>query len=164
LLGACSSVNSASDPLPTPPPAVRITDSTTVWGKRPSYDPKGQYFIQVAAPNLHMWVRLLTHNVAATLDLLVNRDGTVQDAAVVESSGDPKTDVAVMAMYRHARYSLPLGPDAPAPYVVRQRFVSKGDANAGTAFFDENPDRYHANTVFNDHPTGAPLPTPTSRP
>jgi TonB family protein len=59
------------------------------------------------------------------IELLVNRDGRVQKMAVVSSSGDAATDQMAMSMYRNARYSLTLTPDAPAPYVVREIVVFK---------------------------------------
>jgi hypothetical protein len=121
LLGACSSINPASARHPTPPVPVRLANRATIWGEQPSYDEKGQYFVNVIVPKLHV----LVPDGTTTLDLLVNRDGTVQKTAVVASCGNRTTDLSVAAMYGKARYSLPLGPDGPATYVVRQTFSFK---------------------------------------
>ncbi len=141
LLGACSSLKTSRAPLPTPPAAVRTADQPTVWGTLPSYSTMGQYFVPLRS------TRVARVNAAgqgtAVLDLLVNRDGTVKDAAIVTSSGAEKTDLAAEEMCRQARYSLPLGPDAPAPYVVRlavtikSRIVAQND---GPVYFNLNND------------------------
>ena len=126
LLGACSSFTWDSAWHPVPPPAVRIADRLSAWGEQPSYEGKGQYFYHMSRPFSHQYAL----NGITILELLVNRDGTVQKMAVVSSSGDISTDRMALSMYWHARYSLPLGPDDAAPYVVRETVVFKGVATA----------------------------------
>jgi TonB family protein len=121
LLGACSSFRS---PPPvakrTVPPAVRAENKITTFGELPSYDPRGQYFKLYTS--LREYERAL--NGRAVVDVIVNADGTVQDAAIFESSGDPAVDEMALRLYKNSRYSLRLSPGDPAPYVVRQQFLA----------------------------------------
>jgi TonB family protein len=123
LVGACSSVSSSVYPssaqLPTPP-AVRTADLDTAWGKRPSYDHKGQHFYPVKQPRINF--RNLPGSGTAVVDVLVNRDGTVQDLKLVTSSGNRQSDLLAVEVLRNSRYSLDLTPELPAPYVVREKF------------------------------------------
>jgi len=116
LLGACSSATQYSARLPKAPPAVRVADRVTVWGERPAYDQKGQYFFSSTRRSSDD----LPPQGTATIDLLVNRSGRVKDVAIVTSSGNPKLDRAFIVTYRHSHYSLRLRSDAAAPYVVRE--------------------------------------------
>lgn len=148
LLGACSNMNSDGARFPVPPAPVRIADRSTNWGPQPSYDGKGQYFYHMSRLSSHEYML----NGVAVLDLLVNRDGTVQKMAVVSSSGDISTDQMATGMYAHARYSLPLGPDDPAPYVVRETVVFKkgGVLVNGSAY---GPSDYSSTDYY---PTSSP--------
>ncbi len=147
LLGACSSINPAGARRPAPPAPIRIADRSTIWGELPSYDEKGQYFYHMSRLSSHQYKL----DGVAVLDLLVNRDGTIQKMAVVASSGDAATDQMAMSMYRHARYSLPLEPDAPASYVVRQTIVFRNVAtNNGSAY---GPSDYSSSDYY---PTSSP--------
>jgi TonB family protein len=130
LLGACSST------LPTPAgklaavptgPAVRIENRLTAWGEMPSYEPKGHFFQGLRAPG--GGASSLTGEV--TLDFLINPDGTIQDSAIFSSSGQPKLDRAALARFKHARYTLRLGPDDPAPHVVRLTVGFKAEPDRG---------------------------------
>jgi len=123
LLGACSSFRS---PPPvakrTVPPAVRAENKITAFGEFPSYDPQGQYF------KLLIGIREYEAGLSgrAVVDVIVNADGNVQDAAIFESSGDPEVDKMALRVYKNSRYSLRLSPGDPAPYVVRQEFAPRG--------------------------------------
>lgn len=130
LLGACSSAQSAKTATkPAPPPAARAESKVTSFGEFPSYDPRGQHF------------KLLTHRRdyeavkegRAVVDVIVNADGTVQDAAIFESSGDPTFDEMAIRLYKNSRYSLRLAPGDLAPYVVRQNFETRQGAPLNTA-------------------------------
>jgi len=129
LLGACSSVTQTTAQLPKTPPAVRVADRDTAWGMRPSYDPKGQTFVVLfRGPAVHQEAKSddgALHNGTATVDILVNRDGTVADAKISASSGDEMVDHAALRIYWNSRYTLQLGHDDPAPYVVSQTVVLK---------------------------------------
>ncbi|RXK55819.1 energy transducer TonB [Oleiharenicola lentus] len=122
LLGACSSFRS---PPPvaqrTVPPAVRTENKVTAFGEFPSYDPRGQYF--------KLYTQRREYEVGlkgrAVVDVIVNADGTVQDAVIFESSGDDDYDQMAIRLYKNSRYSLRLSPGDPAPYVVRKEFVTR---------------------------------------
>lgn len=130
LLGACSSFQS---PAPSAkrevPTAVRAENKITAFGEFPSYDPRGQYFKLFAALREYE-LGLSGH---AIVDVIVNADGTVQDAAIFESSGDPEFDQMALRLYRNSRYSLRLSPGDPAPYVVRQDFTNRNTLHVNTA-------------------------------
>jgi len=55
---------------------------------------------------------------SVVVDILVNRDGTVRDVAIVKSSGNDAVDDAALARARAFRYLAKIHPDDPAPYVV----------------------------------------------
>jgi hypothetical protein len=118
LLGACSTAMQYSARLPKPPPPVRVANRATVWGERPAYEQSGQYFFS----SVRRSVADLPPQGTGTIDVLVDRDGAVQDAIVVTSSGSPILDHAFIDVYRHSHYSLRLGSDAAAPHVVRETF------------------------------------------
>jgi TonB family protein len=149
LLGACSSFRTARVPLPTPPAAVRIADQPSAWGTLPSYSTMGQYFVPLQSS------RQTRANIVpsgtAVLDVLVNHDGSVKDAAIVTSSGIEKTDLAAAEMCRQARYSLPLGPDAPAPYVVRLTVAIKNRAVAQNDSKDVGPVYFNLYNEYGPH-------------
>lgn len=127
LLGGCSSM-SVSRLSPTAP-GVSVAKRSSTWGEVPSYNVRGQSFN--FASRYTPWD--VPGNSVVAVDLLVNRDGTVRDAAVVASSGERSTDKEVVYLYRNARYSLRLAADDPAPYVVRQKVVLRPLAlNAGS--------------------------------
>jgi TonB family protein len=120
LLGACATSRIAERDSPPPAP-IRLADRLSPWGELPCYDAKGQYFVQLALPGPDQFPL----NGSTVVDLLVDRDGTVLEGAVIESSGSHRMDLTALTMYRHARYSLPLSHDGAAPYVVRQLVTFK---------------------------------------
>ena len=125
LLGACDHIIVTQ--LPKTPPAVRIADQDSAWGKRPSYDPSGQYLL---VPTLRLVSNFgsdtdaIRHTGTTTLEMLVNRDGSVSDAKVVASSGDNVVDNTALALCRQGHYSLTLSRKDPAPYVVSHIVLS----------------------------------------
>jgi TonB family protein len=114
LLSACSTSSSNSVQAPTGP-AIPAGNKVTQWGELPSYEPAGHHFSGVTAPHLGP----LQVNGELKLDLLVNPDGTIQDIAIFESSGDKVVDQIAASAFKKARYSLRLSANDPAPYVVR---------------------------------------------
>ena len=155
LLGACSTAYTtarAPGPWSHPtPPAVRLADANTYFGERPSYDLKGQYFDRVSWPNQ----RVFALDGTATLDLLIDRDGLVQKAAVVVSSGNAAIDQSATNMYWHALYSLKLGPADAAPHVVRmtvdfRRFASANKSSRGGINYNDGINTGYAPSTAND--------------
>jgi TonB family protein len=130
LLGACSSFQNASHFARNPvPPAVRAENKVTTFGEFPSYQQEGQYF-KLFVPRRDSEAAL--HG-RAVVDVIVNADGTVQDAVIFESSGDRDLDQMAVRLYKNSRYSLRLSRGDPAPYVVRQEFVTRGSGYVNTA-------------------------------
>jgi TonB family protein len=119
LLGACSTTRTSTKH--NVPPPVRAENKITAFGEFPSYDPRGQHF--------KLYVQRRDYEVLlegrAVVDVIVNADGTVQDAVIFESSGDDDYDQMAIRLYKNSRYSLRLAPGDPAPYVVRQEFVTR---------------------------------------
>ena len=105
--------------VPQTPAPVQLASRATAWGELPTYDRKGQFFV-IGAPPVS---RNFPADGTVTIDLLVNRDGTVRAAKVTESSGDMNADRAAIDLYRNARYTLKLADSDPAPYVVSQTVV-----------------------------------------
>lgn len=64
------------------------------------------------------------------VDILVDRDGTVRDVAVVKSSGRADVDAAAVVRARALRYAAKIHPDDPAPYVV-PGFTIRFDGSIG---------------------------------
>ena len=121
LLCACSSFQSSSAfARRSVPPPVRAENKLTAFGEFPSYDPTGQYF----KPHATRRGYEVVHDGRVVVDVIVNADGTIQDAAIVESSGNPEFDETALRLYKHSRYSLRLTRADPAPHVVRQEFIS----------------------------------------
>jgi TonB family protein len=118
LLAACSSIKPPQPLSSAPPHPVLTGNRVTVWGEFPSYETTGHYF------QLHnRRPRNLALSGHAVVDILVNADGTIRDAAIFESSGDPEVDALALRLYKTSRYSLRLPSGQPAPHVVRQDFL-----------------------------------------
>lgn len=116
LLSACSSQRPPElSTLPSPPP-VLAGNKVTIWGELPSYENRGYYFQNLQRSNL-----VEPFRGQLVLDLKVAADGRVMDSTVFESSGDESVDRAMQNVHKKARYTLRLGPDDPAPYVVRYK-------------------------------------------
>jgi len=78
------------------------------------------------------------------VDLLVERDGTVRDVALRNSSGIPQVDKGVTAEFKDARSRLVLAPTDPAPYVIRYALAlavadNSSDAHNDYHFVDDRP-------------------------
>jgi TonB family protein len=119
LLGSCNHIIVTQ--VPQTPSPVQLANRDTAWGEMPTYDPKDQFFV-IGTPSRF---RNFPTDGTVTIDLLVNRDGTVRAVKVSESSGDMKADRAAIDLYRNARYTLKLAGSDPAPYVVTQKVVLK---------------------------------------
>ncbi len=146
LLGACSSAQSRqSAAKPATPAAVRTENKVTAFGEFPSYDPRGQKF-KAFTGRRDTEIDLRGR---AVLDVIVNADGSVMDVAIFESSGNPAYDEMALRLFRNSRYSLRLAPGEPAPYVVRQEFVTKSNATAHTPS-STGPDYTDTSSKYSD--------------
>ncbi len=117
MQSACSSFKPPQPLSSAAAEPVRTGNRVTVWGEFPSYETTGHYF---RLDNRRHRIRGL--NGHAVVDVLVNADGTIRDAAIFESSGTPEVDALALRLYKHSRYSLRLASGHPAPHVVRQDF------------------------------------------
>jgi TonB family protein len=115
LVGACSSQPKTAAHPPGVPPKV-TGKRTTAWGELPTYDGAGHYFTHIKRPRMP---GALDAPKSVTLDIVVNADGSVEDATVTASSGDLVLDRTALACLIGARYTLKLAPDNPAPFVVQ---------------------------------------------
>lgn len=119
LVGACSSPTKPTAQKPGGP-AKSTGTRPTAWGELPTYDQAGHSF-DLSPKKLR--VPVADHTQWVTLDVMVNTDGSVEDATIRQSSGNPVVDRTVLAAYIGTHYSLKLGPTDPAPYVVQQAIV-----------------------------------------
>jgi len=118
LVGACSSPTPTAQKPGGPPKSTG--SRPTVWGELPTYAQAGHSF-NLSPEKLR--VPVADHTQWVTLDVVVNADGSVKDATIRQSSGNPVVDRTVLAAYIGTHYSLKLGPTDPAPYVVQQAIV-----------------------------------------
>lgn len=88
----------------------------TAWGVLPTYSVTGQRFTFARLPRPSLTAQARK---PVTLDVLVNADGSVEDATITASSGNAVADLATLASFIGARYSLQPGDDYPAPFVVQ---------------------------------------------
>src|SRR5690348_12285922 len=125
LLGACSSFQQirydtsvGSDGFARPTGML-----ATEWGKLPTYShqPTELRQLQSQFSRFPIWIAGIDNT--ATVDLLVNRDGTVRDVAIVESSGDPRKDSTIKPHLDGVRIETKIAPQDPAPYVFRTKVV-----------------------------------------
>jgi TonB family protein len=113
LVGACSSPTKSTHKPGKPP--VLTGKLATAWGELPTYNTSGYGFVLTRQPLLPAGP---LKGKTVDVDVMVNADGSVEDATVRTSSGDARIDHAVLASFIGARYSLKVGPGNPAPYVV----------------------------------------------
>ena len=126
----------------------------TVWGVLPTYDVPGQRFTFARVPPATVNLSGLK---SVTLDVLINADGAVKEAAVASSSGDPATDTAALATFKNARYSLAPGDDYPSPFVVQHKITFVPHLPPGTTYLSAN----RSPTKPNRKPSGPPVNTGT---
>lgn len=125
LLGACTS----SQPLSNTSAAVsngyaqKTGELTTAWGKLPAYSHQLTDLRQFKQQFSWLPVVFAGIDNTATVDVLVNRDGTVRDVSIIESSGDPVKDSTVMTRLAGVRITTKIAPEDPAPYVFRTLVV-----------------------------------------
>ena len=150
LLGACSSLQTGARYI-TPPAPIPTGTRATAWGNLPTYDQRGHYFVNLSGRPL-----VNAFDATVVFDVLVQRDGKVQDVSLRQSSGNENVDRQTMARVKTARYTMNLGPDDPAPYVVNQTIVYRTDS-----FYANRGGIDPANQKYL---TGPPPPTPESIP
>jgi len=134
LLGACSSTQTASRPQPLP--AQSAGTLHTAWGELPTYRTEGSEFPFVLTPYPAFAApEELRADDAPVVDVLVARDGSIQDVKVHTSSGFETVDAYAVNRFIGARARLEIAPTDPAPYVIRQTMKYTEDSLAyGTSY------------------------------
>ena len=112
--GACSAIAESTGELSLESLGTR----RTAWGVLPTYQVSGQHFSFTRLPRPSIATLAIR---PVTVDVLVNAEGAVQDATITSSSGSPAADLAVLASFIGARYSLHPGDNYPTPFVVQHR-------------------------------------------
>jgi TonB family protein len=125
LLCGCSSTQSRSSIKGGSDYAQSTGSRASAWGDLPTY-------AQLGPPSFGSAVRAgpdLRLEGSVTVDLLVERDGSVRDVSIVKSSGDPAVDQAAKGRARGMRFNAKIHPNDPAPYLVPS-FVVRFDPGA----------------------------------
>jgi TonB family protein len=130
LAGGCSSVL-------FPPKFTSMVD--TPWGELPHYDQKWQNFYDTKRLPPHL--RNDAWKGRAKVAVMVNRDGTVRDARLVESSGQQLIDAAILYSLQGARYTLKLAADDEAPYFVRETIKYDPDDRSSIGYVNVTMDK-----------------------
>ena len=115
MVAGCSSPDAKTKMHATEPEYAPSTGlCASPWGDLPTYKQPARAAVRSEFRPVQ------THNLKGTVvvDILVNRDGTVREVAVVKSSGKPDVDAAAVARARAFRFAAKIHPDDPAPYVV----------------------------------------------
>lgn len=148
LLGACTSSQSLghTSAAGSNGYAQKTGELATTWGKLPTYSLQPTDLRQFK--DQFSWLPVFFAGIdnTALVDVLVDRDGTVRDVSIIESSGDPEKDSTVQPRLAGVRIMTKIAPKDPAPYVLRTLVV-----------FSKNPWDTHisANNYFRpDHYTG----------
>lgn len=85
----------------------------TAWGDLPTYQ------VELRQLPVHRAPPPRGLNGTVTMDLLVDRDGSVKEMAIVQSSGDARIDHTVQSEFVGARFATKIAPGDPAPYAFR---------------------------------------------
>ena len=159
LVGACSSPQSSLNQNTQPVPALANGTVETRWGALPTYsgDKASPIILNpLKIPNLRPEYKV-------DVDLLVERDGTVSEVYLRNSSGFPEVDKAVAAQFKEARSRLVLAPSDPAPYVLRyalaRTVAMADDTTSGIPLSSPNDYRF-----VNDRPMGTGQPVAGDHP
>lgn len=106
----------------------------TAWGELPTYSHQPADLREFKGRFSWLPVLLAGIDNTATVDVLVNRDGTVRDVAIVGSSGNPAKDSTVKPSLDGVRITTKIAPEDPAPYVLRTLVVFHKFPAYGPAF------------------------------
>jgi TonB family protein len=115
LLGGCASSPSTGRKGYAP----QTGELATKWGKLPTYRHQSAELREFKQQ--FSWLPAFFAGIdhTAKVDVLVNRDGTVRDVAIIASSGDSGHDASVLGRLQGVRITMKIAPEDPAPYVYR---------------------------------------------
>jgi hypothetical protein len=136
LLGACATSQQPSkETVASRDGFARQTGSlVTAWGKLPTYSHQREELRELKSRFSWLPVLLAGIDNTAKVDVLVDRDGTVRDFAIVESSGDPAKDSIVGPSLDGVRITTKIAPEDPAPYVFRTLVVFHKNPGYGSDY------------------------------
>ena len=150
LLGACASSPSTGHASAAPDRVYAPKTGTlaTTWGQLPTYGHQSKDLRPFKDQFSRLPAFFAGFGNSATVDVLVNRDGTVRDVAIVKSSGDPAKDAMVRSKINGVRITTSIAPEDPAPYVFRTVVTlqkSTGETNASASnYYVDNPQTHYA--------------------
>jgi len=150
LLGACASAPSTGHASAAPDSAFAPKTGTlaTTWGTLPTYRHQARDLQQFKDQFSWLPAFFAGTGQTATVDVLVNRDGTVRDVAIVKSSGDSNNDATVLSRINGVRISTTIAPGDPAPYVFRTVVTlqkNTGDTYASASnYYSDHPQTHYA--------------------
>jgi len=138
LLGACASAPSTGRASAAPDSGCAPKTGTlaTTWGQLPTYGHQSKDLRQFKDQFSILPAFLAGFGNSATVDVLVNRDGSVRAYAIVKSSGDPAKDASVRYLLNDVRITTKIAPTDPAPYVFRTVVTFKknsGESNTSAS-------------------------------
>ena len=144
LLGACTSSQQLGKAAVADSNGfARQTGSlATAWGKLPTYSHQPEELREFKSRFSWLPVLLAGIDNTATVDVLVNRDGTVRDVAIVESSGNPAKDSTVGPSLDGVRITTKIAPEDPAPYVFRTLVVFHKQVHDSMDYSNYSATRY----------------------
>jgi TonB family protein len=154
LLGACATSQQPSkETVASSSGFARQTGSlATAWGKLPTYSHQPEELQQFKSRFSWLPVLLAGIDNTATVDVLVNRDGTVRDVAIVESSGNPAKDSTVKPSLDGVRIATKIAPEDPAPYVFRTLVVFHKAPGYGSDYSSLYPETRYTEGIYNTLP------------
>jgi len=144
LFDACASAPATGHTATAPDRdyAPKTGTLATTWGRMPTYAHQSKDLRQFKDQFSRLPVFFAGIDNSATVDVLVDRDGTVRDVAVVRSSGDTDKDVSVRARLEGVRITTKIAPGDPAPYVFRTGVTlqkNPGDPSGGDYYSYTSP-------------------------
>jgi hypothetical protein len=157
MLGACASAPSTGHASAAPDSGYAPKTGTlaTTWGQLPTYGHQSKDLRQFKDQFSMLPAFFAGFGNSATVDVLVNRDGTVRAFAIVKSSGDPDKDASVRYLLNDVRITTKIAPTDPAPYVFRTVVTfKKNSGESNTSASNNYVD--HPQTHYAEQPVSYP--------
>ncbi len=150
LLGACASTQAPGHASVSSGAgyAHKTGELVTAWGKLPTYSHQSTDLRQFKAQFSRLPAFFAGIENTATVDVLVNRDGTVRDVAIIKGSGYLDKDASVKDRLEGVHLTTKIAPEDAAPYVFRtvvtfQKTRGEYDGSASN-YYVTNPQTHYA--------------------